>query len=327
MWHFQQLLRIKTEPQSAPMARVRMPFEIHTPSLRVEQQVGAQVLSVRIKSRVRCSVQVFWNVRVAALEQICHHAASSASSASSSGQNPFAARALGLISVRKRLQAATSSSLPNMFSFVRPQMRRHRLTEEYDSRTEAISSENDTLVWSPQFFRDSAFTSKSTASRYGRCFSMAGLSSRASVAASFDAVEGGRFEYSVHMPTSIRPIGAAEELQSLRDEVETDGVDAGAGQGSIKATPPAEPLYGAVLVLRSASLEPAASATESVLAQCVALDFLPIPTVMDTRPTAFSPVILKKLVFTTANVYSPQVSQPERGFLPWPAILMICLRT
>lgn len=174
MWHFQQLLRIKTEPQCAPMARMRMPFEIDTASLRVEQQGsgrgGAQVLSVRIKSRIRCSVQVFWHVRVAALEQICHHAALSASSSSSSvGQNPFAARAPsspGLLSVRKRLQAS-SSSLPNMFSFVRPQTRRHRLTEEYDSRGETTANEDDTLVWSPQFFGDTAFTSKSTASRYG----------------------------------------------------------------------------------------------------------------------------------------------------------------
>lgn len=114
----------------------------------------------------------------------------------------------------------------------------------------------------------------------------------------------------VSMPTSIRPSGAAEELQSLRDEVEMDGVDAGAGRGSIKANPPAEPQYGAVLVVRSASLEcakPVASTTESVLAQCIALDFLPIPTVMETTPIAFSPIVLKKLVFTTANVYSPQV--------------------
>lgn len=173
MWHFQQLLRIKTEPQRVPMARVRMPFVIDMASLRVEQQGGrggAQVLSVRIKSRIRCSVQVFWHVRVVALEQICHRAASSAASSSSSGgQNPFAARtppSPGLLSVRKRLQA-TSSSLPNMFSFVRPQTRRHRLTEEYDSRGETTTDEDDTLVWSPQFFGDSAFTSKSTASRYG----------------------------------------------------------------------------------------------------------------------------------------------------------------
>lgn len=134
---------------------------------------------------------------------------------------------------------------------------------------------------------------------------------------SFDAVGGG-FEYAVTLPTSIRPSGAAEELQSLRDEVETDGVDAGAGLGSIKTTPPVEPQYGAVLVVRSASMDsakPATSGTESVLAQCIALDFLPIPTVMETSVTALSPIVLKRLVFTTANVYSPQVQcmQPLRG--------------
>uniref|UniRef100_K3W885 RING-type domain-containing protein n=1 Tax=Globisporangium ultimum (strain ATCC 200006 / CBS 805.95 / DAOM BR144) TaxID=431595 RepID=K3W885_GLOUD len=47
---------------------------------------------------------------------------------------------------------------------------------------------------------------------------------------------------------------------------------------------------------------PSGAAVDDVICQCIALDFLPTP----VKPDKFSPVTVKKLTFTSSNVYVPQ---------------------
>lgn len=81
MWHFHQLLRTQLQIASTPMKRVWVPFEIIASSVKLvesldEQQHPRTELHLEVKTDTRCfvHVQVFWQVKMSALDGVCRGA-------------------------------------------------------------------------------------------------------------------------------------------------------------------------------------------------------------------------------------------------------------
>lgn len=168
MWHFQQLLRTKLEETATEMPRIRVPFDILVPSLRVDRWLDDMKrpkmnLTVRVTSAQKCAVQVLWNVRVDAIEL--------------SNRSPYgdatdgtASRKTGLSrlssSVYRRLGMARhirgSRGLPWPLSPVQRLDRRHRLDDE---KEEEFKVDGDSATLALSWLGSKAFTSHSTIQR------------------------------------------------------------------------------------------------------------------------------------------------------------------